>query len=93
MGCASVFVIVGLLFPFLHLLAGTWEGGEMALFPVFVGLPAFVVSHILAIIAICSEHPLTRRGGKRALLIMWGSIALMVIAGFIADAFFRHPGP
>jgi hypothetical protein len=84
---------VGLLFPFLHILAGTWEGGEMMFLPMLIGLPSFVVGHILAIIAICSNAPSARQSGERALLIMWGSIFLVVIIGTVADTFFRHPHP
>ena len=63
----------------------------MMLLPMFIGLPSFVVAHILAIIAICSGAPSARRAGKRALLLMWCSIALVVLIGFVADTFFRHP--
>ena len=90
-GCASIFVLIGLLFPFLHVLGGTWEGGEMMLLPMFIGLPSFVVAHILAIVAICSGAPSTRRAGKRALLLIWCSIALVSAIGFVADTFFRNP--
>lgn len=63
----------------------------MMLLPMFIGLPSFVVAHILAIVAIYSGAPLTRRAGKRALLLIWCSIALVSAIGFIADTFFRHP--
>jgi hypothetical protein len=88
-GCASIFVLIGLLFPFLHLLGGTWEGGEMMLLPMFIGLPSFIVSHILAFVAICSGAASARRAGKRALLLIWCSIALVSAIGFVADTFFR----
>jgi hypothetical protein len=90
-GCASVFVIVGLLFPFLHMIGGTWEGGEMMLLPMLIGLPSFIVGHILAIIALSSGAASTRRAGMRALLIIWCSIALISITGYVADTFFRRP--
>lgn len=93
LGCAGTFVLVGLLFPFLHILGGTWEGGEMMMLPMFIGFPSFIVGHILAVIAIFSGVPAARRAGKRALLLMWCSIALVVVIGFIADTFFRHPHP
>ena len=91
LGCAGTFVLVGLLFPFLHMLGGTWEGGEMMLLPMVIGLPSFVVGHVLAIIAICSSAPSARRAGKRALLLIWCSIALVALIGTVADTFFRHP--
>jgi hypothetical protein len=91
-GCASIFVLIGLLFPFLHMLGGTWEGGEMMLLPMFIGLPSIIVAHILAIVAICSVSPAARRAGKGALLLIWCSIALVFAIGFVADTFFRKPG-
>ncbi len=91
-GCASIFVLIGLVFPFLHVLGGTWEGGEMMLLPMFIGLPSLIIAHILAIVAICSVSPSSRRTGKRALLFIWCSIALFFVIGFVADTFFRKPG-
>jgi len=39
------------------MLGGTWEGGEMMLLAMFIGLPSIIVAHILAIVAICSVSP------------------------------------
>jgi uncharacterized membrane protein YhhN len=64
----------------------------MMLLPMFIGLPSFIVAHILAIIAMCSGVPSTRRAGKRALLLIWCSIALVSAIGFVADTYFRNPG-
>lgn len=63
----------------------------MMLLPMFIGLPSFIVAHILAIVAMCSVAPPTRRAGKRALLLIWCSIALVSAIGFVADTFFRKP--
>jgi hypothetical protein len=91
LGCAGVFVLVGLFYPFLSVLGGTWEGGDMTFLPGFVGIPAFVIAHILAVIAILSNAASARRAGRCALVFMWGSIALVVVIGIIADIFFHHP--
>ena len=90
-GCASIFVLFGVLFPFLHILAGSWEGEEMMLLPVFIGLPSFVIGHILAFVAILSKAVGARRAGKIALIIMWGIVALVTVVGIICDTFLRHP--
>ena len=91
LGCAGVFVLIGLLYPFLHMLGGSWEGGEMTFLPAFIGVPAFIIAHILAVMAIRSNAPSARRAGKRALVLIWSSIALVAVIGVIADIFLRHP--
>lgn len=88
-GCASIFVFIGLLFPFLHMLGGTWEGGEMMVLPMLIGVPSFLIGNILAIVALCSSAPSTRRAGKRALLLIWSSLILICGISFIVDTFFR----
>jgi len=88
-----MFVVVGLLFPLLHSLGGTWEGGEMMLLPMLVGLPSFAVAHILAFLALFSDSSASRRAGKWALLLIWGSIALCIGIGIVADTFFPEPQP
>ena len=89
MGCATLFVLAGIILPLLYVVGGTYEGGEDTFVPAFVGVPAFLIGHVLAILALFSKVPASRRSGKRALILMWGSICLAVAIGFISDAL-RH---
>jgi hypothetical protein len=83
MGCASLFVLAGLLWPLLHLLGGTPEP-EVMFIPVMIGGPAFLVGHVLAYFALRSKSPDTVAWGRRAIRFMWGSIATVVLLAFIA---------
>lgn len=81
-GCASFFVLLVVVWPLLHVLGGSYEP-DILLFPFLLGVPAFVVSHILAIIALFSKSAETRRWGKRALWIVWGGIAVFLLFGLV----------
>ncbi len=86
MGCASLFVVAGLAWPALHFLGGNTEP-EALLIPVVIGGPAFVVAHILALVALGSRDPVTAYRGGNALRIMWGGVAivlcLLLVAGLV----------
>jgi hypothetical protein len=82
MGCASLFVVAGLAWPFLHLIGGTLEPEAMFV-PVVIGGPAFLVAHILALIALRTGAPETAARGRRALCIMWGGLAILVLFGLL----------
>ena len=83
MGCASLFVVAGLAWPFLHFVDGTLEPEAMFV-PVVIGGPAFLVAHILALIALRSGAPETAARGRRALRIMWGGLAILALLGVMA---------
>jgi len=61
-------------------LGGSYEP-DILLFPFLLGVPAFFVTHILAIIALFSRSQETRHWGKRALWIIWGGIAVFLLFG------------
>jgi hypothetical protein len=82
-GCASFFVLLVVVWPLLHGLGGTYEP-DILLFPILLGVPAFIITHILAIIASFSKSEATRRWGKRALWILWGGIAVFLLLGLVA---------
>lgn len=81
-GCASFFVLLAVVWPLLHVLGGSYEP-DVLLFPFLLGGPAFIITHILAIVALFSRSPDTRRWGKRALWIVWGGIVLFLLFGLI----------
>ncbi len=84
-GCASVFVVFGLLWPLLHLLGRSYEP-ETLFIPFFIGGPSFVVAHILAMVAFRSKSEDTKRRGKRALQLIWGGFAVCIVVVLIAIA-------
>ena len=86
MGCASLFVVAGLAWPFLHLIGGTLEPEAMFV-PVVIGGPAFVVAHILALVALRSRDSETAARGRRTLRIMWGGLAIVALLGLLAWLF------
>ncbi|MCP4401390.1 MAG: hypothetical protein GY801_29335 [bacterium] len=83
--CAAWFVIFGLLWPCLQLIGRTYEGGEMVLVPLVIGVPAFLIAHIFALAAVFSPHEKNQSNGIRALLIIWGSISVCIIIVLLLD--------
>lgn len=83
MGCASLFVVAGLVWPVLHFVGGNKEPEAMFI-PFVIGGPAFLVAHVLALIAIRSCDLDTAMRGRRALRIMWGSVAIIVLLAAVA---------
>jgi heme/copper-type cytochrome/quinol oxidase subunit 2 len=83
MGCASLFVVAGLVWPALHFIGGHTEPEAMFI-SVIIGGPAFVVAHILALVAWRSRDSETAMRGRRALRIMWGSVAIIALLGLVA---------
>ena len=83
MGCASLFVVAGLVWPALHFIDGNTEPEAMFI-PFVIGLPAFLVAHVLAIVALCSRSPRTAQWGSRALGIMWAGVAIVLLLGLVA---------
>ena len=82
-GCASFFVLLAVVWPLLHVLGGSYEP-DILMFPFLLGVPAFLVTHILAIIALFSRSQDSRRWGKRALWIVWGGIGVFLLFGLVA---------
>ncbi len=82
MGCASLFVLAGLLWPLLHIIGGTPEP-EVMFIPIVIGGPAFLVGHVLAYYALRSKSGDTVAWGRRAIRFMWGSIGVVVLLAFI----------
>ncbi len=78
-GCVSILVLAGVLWPLLHVLGGTLDENVMISFPVLIGLPCFITGHVLAVISVCSKTRIGRQRGKRALLVMWGSIVASIV--------------
>jgi hypothetical protein len=85
LGCASLFVIAGPLWPLLHLIGHTYEPDTLMV-PALIGGPSFVVAHILAIVALRSKSGDTRRRGKRALQLIWGGVATFILVLTVAIA-------
>jgi len=52
--------------------------------PVVIGAPAFLVAHILAIIAMRSRSAETATRGRRALQIIWIGFAVVAVLGLLA---------
>src|SRR5262245_31669625 len=84
LGCAGLFVAAGLVWPLMHFVGGSKEPDEALLLPIVIGGPAFLVAHVLAIVAIRSGSPGTVLRGRRSLLVMWGGIALVASIGLLA---------
>jgi uncharacterized membrane protein YhhN len=82
-GCAGLFVVAGLAWPVLHFVGGHVEPEAMFI-PVVIGGPAFLVAHILAIIAMRSRSAETAARGRTALRIIWISFAVVVVLGLLA---------
>lgn len=84
-GCASLFLLVGIVWPLLHLIGGpTPEPETLFGIPFLIGGPAFVAAHILALFAVNSRHTKTAAGGWWALRMMWGAIGAFLLLGLIA---------
>jgi len=81
-GCASFFVLLAIVWPLLHVIGGSYEP-DILFFPFVLGVPAFMVTHILAIIALFSRSAEIQQRGKQALWIIWGGIAVFVLAGLV----------
>ena len=79
--CATFFVLLVLVWPLLQKLTGSYEPPESWFLPVLLGVPAFILAHIMAIIALFSRSSQARFWGKRALWITWAGIALFLLAG------------
>ena len=86
MGCASLFLVAGLAWPVLHLVGGTAEPEAMFV-PVVIGGPAFLVAHVLALVALRSRDSETAARGRRALRLMWGGLAVVVLLALLAWLF------
>src|SRR5687767_10425249 len=84
-GCASLFLLSGIVWPLLHLLGGhTPEPETLFGIPFLIGGPAFVAAHILALFAVNSRHSGTAALGFWALRIMWGAIGTFLLIILIA---------
>ena len=75
MACGFLFVFVAILYPLLLVLTRSYEP-EMLILPLGAGGLAFCVGHLLALAALGSNSARSRQRGKRALLVMWGGVAL-----------------
>ncbi len=84
LGCASVFVATGLLWPFLHFIGGSREPDEAMFIPIVIGAPAFFIAHVLAALAIRSGSAGNARRGRRALQIIWAGVAMFILIGLLA---------
>jgi hypothetical protein len=82
MGCASLFVLVGVVWPLLAALGDTLD--ENVMWPsMMIGLPSFIIAHALALVGVFSHVATARQWGRRAVLMMWGSIAAAVLIGLV----------
>src|SRR4051812_32473210 len=65
-GCAGLFVFAGLAWPVLHFVGGHVEPEAMFI-PIVIGGPAFLVAHILAIMAMrsCAAETAARTGSQK----------------------------
>jgi hypothetical protein len=84
-GCAFFFVLIAVVWPLLHVIGGSYEPDVLFL-PILLGMPAFFITHILAIVALRSQSAETRKWGKRALFVLWGGIAVFLGLGLIEAA-------
>jgi hypothetical protein len=82
LGCGSLFVLAGVAFLLLLGFTRSYEPEKLwALLG--VGCPSFLLGHILAIVAIQSRSDAARQNGKRALLVMWGGMAVLALVYLI----------
>ena len=79
LGCASWFVLFGVLSPLSRRLAtGTWEGAETGFVLAFLGLPALLLGTILAILGVSSASAVGRRCAWVAVFLLWGPVLMMI---------------
>lgn len=91
MGLAWVFVLAGLVWPFLHLVGGKAEPDSFFI-PVMIGGPAFLVSHVLAFRALRSKSIEAAATARRALRLIWIGITILLLLGlgsFVFDRLFK----
>ena len=65
-GCASLFVLFGLAWPFSHIFFGSYEP-ELLFVPVFIGGPAFVFAHVFGFYSSSKGE-----GNSLGMKIVWG---------------------
>jgi hypothetical protein len=85
-GCASVFVLIAVMLPLLYVVCNSYEP-DILMLPILIGGPAFIVTHVLAITAACSQSAGTKRRGKIALLLVWGGIGFFVLVYWVCVRF------
>lgn len=87
-GCAMLFIVAGIGWPLLHLLGGSHEP-ESLFIPVVIGVPSFIICHILALVSISRQPPNTSKGAG-ALKTLWlaigAAIVLLLAAIFFTEA-------
>jgi hypothetical protein len=87
LGCAGVFLL-SLLWPFLHVLGGTYEP-DVLMFTFLVAPPSFILTHILALLA---QRKLTylKPRARLAVRLVWGGVLAFFIL-FLVGMAMRDP--
>lgn len=80
LGCAAWFFCFCVLWPMVLILSHDYEGGPVP--PVLLGVPAFFVGSILALVGVFSRTRRSRRLAIIALVLMWipALAALLLLA-------------
>ena len=83
LACASIFVVAGLVWPAISFIGGNTYPEAMFI-PFVIGGPAFFLALILALVAMRSPNFDTAMRGRRALRIIWSSVAIIVLLAAVA---------
>ena len=90
LACGLLFVLATIFYPVLLVLTRSYEP-DLLVLPLGVGALAFLVGHLLAFVALGSNSARSRKRGRRALLVMWGGVALgggLVLVPILIERFF-----
>jgi hypothetical protein len=85
---AFFFVVIAIAWPLLAMAGGMFNPLAL-LFPILLGSPAFIIGTALAAFALQSKSVTSRGYGRRALQMMGGAVAVVVLValvGFIVGA-------
>lgn len=79
------------LWPFLHLLAKTYDGIETLMLPALIQIPTFLLVHVIGLVKMHSDSPSSEKLAKRSIGIVWYSIigfwVLVLIAAGVSTIF------
>ena len=79
----AVMVAIMVFYWFTRRLLGNWNAEQELGVPTVLGTIAFFIGHILAITALFSRKTVTWKWGRAALVTMWVSVVLLILASFV----------